>query len=906
MFARFAPVPEKSKELTDLLISRGYAQVLSRPRILTFADEPASVSLGEPDEPNAANGYLRLTANAHVLEDQDATRLEIDYVDRRAMGGSNDPDRPVSSTQIASTLVVPNDQYAAVVGMSAGTPGANMRILLIGPTKVIRPQRAARQALNATEQVIVKNPAQNGAERRDQTHVLIEFVLAKALTESVPDRETLARIGEILAVERPQLAKKLTGERKITLGQVLQRYITGQSFRPETGQALLDLLETRRLVAIRSKPKVLAADSQEFEIRNVSDEQFFMRSSHRTGDTTQTQLQKVEYGTWIKGTPHIESDRSITLEMAMRVADPTPQERPSDLPVVRTQAVESTMTVVDNRYFSLLVEPDGKEAADANGPSSLLVLFRPKIDEASSGPANPLLVQSEPAVSHRPQVLLDIRVVEIPPDRLRNLDVKWDSPVSQAGQAAAGVDWTRAFTMGYSPDETFTNSLLIKLRQLEAANQIKVASNRRVLTVDGCPARLQSVQEEWLLIGGDEDSELQDITSGTTLDFTPHVGDSSEITLEVTVETSKSHPQNGGVSDLPIVTRRQAKSKVTIQDGGTIALAGLIENPGGQSGPSARTVVVFATASIVSETGEISQPRPSISQKKQMRIWQEARYRRIDHLAPQQVKDLLPSEYQEYVRIEEDGVASRLGHFLTITAPATTSDEIMQIIDKLDVPPLQVLLDTRVVEIEQDSLAKLGAEWGRPRVRTDDRHKGGWPKSIQIGHVSDLTSTDSLMGVLNQLESTHHMRTISNPQLVVEDGRQAELRPIQGEWFLMSDPGPNALVDGAELGKCPYAAILSIIPRVGDSNEITLELALSISDDFPNGAAVDLLLDRLPQASNRVPIQNGGTVALTGFPAESTGQGARSTRRIAIFVTAHLIPQRSRTQQSLHRTATAP
>ena len=90
--------------------ARGYATVLSKPMILTFTDEPASISWGEPDDPNAANGYMRLTANAHVLDDRDATRLEIDYLDRRAKSNSKDPNQPMSSTARFT-----NGRYSSVV-----------------------------------------------------------------------------------------------------------------------------------------------------------------------------------------------------------------------------------------------------------------------------------------------------------------------------------------------------------------------------------------------------------------------------------------------------------------------------------------------------------------------------------------------------------------------------------------------------------------------------------------------------------------------------------------------------------------------------------------------------------------------------------------------------------------------
>jgi type II secretory pathway component GspD/PulD (secretin) len=119
-------------------------------------------------------------------------------------------------------------------------------------------------------------------------------------------------------------------------------------------------------------------------------------------------------------------------------------------------------------------------------------------------------------------------------------------------------------------------------------------------------------------------SELQEITSGTTLTITPRIGDNNDITLQVAVEVSNSIPRGRG-SELPVVTRRTASNVVRIKDGGTVALAGLTENrtqlkhkrvPGisrvplvgylfrnNESDESTREIAVFVTAHLVSETG---------------------------------------------------------------------------------------------------------------------------------------------------------------------------------------------------------------------------------------------------------------------------------------------------------------
>ncbi len=53
VFARFEPIHLKSKDLTDLLTSRGYGRVMNNPRIQTLPDETVSVMIGQEDDLNA-------------------------------------------------------------------------------------------------------------------------------------------------------------------------------------------------------------------------------------------------------------------------------------------------------------------------------------------------------------------------------------------------------------------------------------------------------------------------------------------------------------------------------------------------------------------------------------------------------------------------------------------------------------------------------------------------------------------------------------------------------------------------------------------------------------------------------------------------------------------------------------
>jgi len=117
----------------------------------------------------------------------------------------------------------------------------------------------------------------------------------------------------------------------------------------------------------------------------------------------------------------------------------------------------------------------------------------------------------------------------------------------------------------------------------------------------------------------------------------------------------------------------------------------------------------------------------------------------------------------------------------------------------------------------------------------------------------------------------------------------------------------------SELAQILSGTSLSIIPHIGDNNAIILELTIEFSDSIPRGRGSDLPVVTRRTATNTVRIKNGGTVALAGLTENRTRTDKRrvpglsklpfigslfkntndeqATREIAVFVTAHIIPE---------------
>lgn len=228
----------------------------------------------------------------------------------------------------------------------------------------------------------------------------------------------------------------------------------------------------------------------------------------------------------------------------------------------------------------------------------------------------------------RRHVMLEARVVVLEKSDLLDFGTDFRWPQIQAGGQRSNAGEAYALRIGYSPTSDFTNALSLTLNLLTAQEQATIVSSPQVLAQDGVPSQIRVTTEEFFQILTDSNTlvraQLEQIETGTILSITPRVGNDHSITLDLDLEVSDVVGR--GENNLPVVSRRTAKSTVRIDDGGTAAVAGLIDArtqegatgvPGLASIPllgrafrtdslnhQARQVAIFVTAHIVDEGGK--------------------------------------------------------------------------------------------------------------------------------------------------------------------------------------------------------------------------------------------------------------------------------------------------------------
>jgi len=179
-----------------------------------------------------------------------------------------------------------------------------------------------------------------------------------------------------------------------------------------------------------------------------------------------------------------------------------------------------------------------------------------------------------------PQILIEASVVEIPTSETKNLGVQWESPIpfnlfstgtdNGNGQLSYGV--TTAPTEGAAP-----NPITAQLNLLISQSKARLLANPRLAVLDGKTASMNiGSQIPFQVLNSQGVPSVVIINAGVILNITPRVNRDGNITVALHPEVSSiATPPSNGVP--PTINTRFADTLLTVKDGASIVLAGLIQ-----------------------------------------------------------------------------------------------------------------------------------------------------------------------------------------------------------------------------------------------------------------------------------------------------------------------------------------
>ena len=305
-------------------------------------------------------------------------------------------------------------------------------------------------------------------------------------------------------------------------------------------------------------------------------------------------------------------------------------------------------------------------------------------------------------------------------------------------------------------------------------------------------------------------------------------------------------------------------------------------------------------------------------------IMSETRPVKLDYVRGNVAVAQLSNAFLPYVKADPDPNS----HTVLVTAPSAMMERIVSDLEQIDKTPTHIMLDARIVIMERGDLLNMGIEWGWPTIRagafsnellgsgsTDLEDFGGkWPWGVQMGYSPDATFTDSLVMALNLLVENDEAKILSKPQLMGLDGRQAKIQVLKEEYFLLTPSTvSNYGYASSYMENVVSGTTLTITPYIGDDGDITLEMAVEVSDSIPSARSTELPVVTRRTAENTVRIKDGGTAIVAGLTENRSNHDNKkvpglsklplvgslfkntanedSSREIAVFITARIVPE---------------
>jgi len=221
---------------------------------------------------------------------------------------------------------------------------------------------------------------------------------------------------------------------------------------------------------------------------------------------------------------------------------------------------------------------------------------------------------------------------------------------------------------------------------------------------------------------------------------------------------------------------------------------------------------------------------------------------------------------------------------LLIQGTSQEWEQISKLIEQIDIPPRQVLIEAKVYEVDLTGSWSAGVE---EQLKLKDgtyrnllgsltnAAAGGNPAltlsaGMLVGHARQL------LAFLNTSEATSHAKVISAPSIIATDSIAASITVGDDVPTLSSQAVSGAQVGGTSLfantiQNRSTGVGLNILARVNSSGVVTLVINQNVSAPIPPpaGVTVDSTSFSQRNVSTQVTVQDGDTISIGGIIQEA-------------------------------------
>jgi len=232
---------------------------------------------------------------------------------------------------------------------------------------------------------------------------------------------------------------------------------------------------------------------------------------------------------------------------------------------------------------------------------------------------------------------------------------------------------------------------------------------------------------------------------------------------------------------------------------------------------------------------------------------------------------LLGSEQGDGPRI----IADQRNDAMIILATAREYDMIESTLDRLDISPLQVLIEATIAEVTLNDQLRYGLRYAFDASSGDNTNQltfsdlPGGTVGEEFPGFSYLFDSGDARVTLSALDEITDVTVVSSPQLMVLDNQSARLQvgdqvPVPVQQSVATQDPDAPIVNSIQFEDT--GVILNVTPHVNASGQVVLDVTQEVSDVVQTtSSGIDAPTIQQREITSSVAVQTGETIALGGL-----------------------------------------
>lgn len=239
----------------------------------------------------------------------------------------------------------------------------------------------------------------------------------------------------------------------------------------------------------------------------------------------------------------------------------------------------------------------------------------------------------------------------------------------------------------------------------------------------------------------------------------------------------------------------------------------------------------------------------------------------LKYITAKHLQSSLPRSFQQYISSGE-----RPNEVLIYAVPEIMK-HIMEILQKLDVPRPQVVLEVLVVEFWEEASKEFGLDWEYENEDISLSMSNGLGVFTGIAKYTSVPASEftNLLFMIKMLVGENKAGIRSRPRVATLNGQKATIDISLDEYFsIATDLGFGGALR-TQLQIVKSGVLLEITPHIGDNDDITVDVLTEVSDvatrrnTTNNGNGGGLPVIRRRKADTCVRVKEGDAIVIAGL-----------------------------------------